>query len=73
MQFYVSFRPVRKILQLTVSLDHPVLKIGLNIVHGFMNATFIDDSYDQGSLTINVHVWPPKGPKRALLGALGVP
>ena len=32
-----------------------IFKIGLNIVHGFMNATFIDDSYDQGSLTINVH------------------
>ena len=32
-----------------------ILKIGLNIVHGFMNATFIHNSYDQWSLTINVH------------------
>ena len=31
------------------------LKIGLNTVHGFMNATFIHDSYDQWSLTINDH------------------
>ena len=29
--------------------------IGLSIVHGFMNATIIDNSYDQGSLTINLH------------------
>ena len=32
-----------------------IFKIGLNIVHGFMNATFIDDSLCQWSLTINVH------------------
>ena len=32
-----------------------IFKIGLNIVHGFMNATFIDDSLYQWSLTINVH------------------
>ena len=32
-----------------------IFKIGLNIVHGFMNATFVDDSLCQWSLTINVH------------------
>ena len=32
-----------------------IFKIGLNIVHGFMNATFIDESLYQWSLTINVH------------------
>ena len=32
-----------------------IFKIGLNIVHGFMNATFIYDGYEQWSSTINVH------------------
>ena len=32
-----------------------IFKIGLNIVHGVMNATFIDESLYQWSLTINVH------------------
>ena len=32
-----------------------IFKIDLNIVHGFMNATFIYDGYEQWSSTINVH------------------
>ena len=32
-----------------------IFKIGLNIVHGFMNATFIYDGYEQWSSMNNVH------------------